>query len=88
MFVKPYKNYYTRCIKMKTWIEAHEGEKFTDNSKIENCRQCKTCKHWNGGTDYSNDYQKSSCQIYVYPAMKPIKVIKNTAQCEYYTKTD
>jgi hypothetical protein len=71
---------------MKTWIEAHEGEKFTDNSKIENCKQCKTCSHRDGGTIYSNNYQKASCAIYPYPKIKPMEVIKNTGKCEFYTE--
>jgi hypothetical protein len=69
---------------MKTWIEAHEGEKFTDNTAVENCKQCKTCLFRDGGTDFSNDYQKSSCAMFVYPDMKPIEVIRNTGQCELY----
>jgi|LSQX01.3.fsa_nt_gb hypothetical protein len=71
---------------MKTWIEVHEGEKFTDNTVIDNCKQCKTCLFRDGGTDYSNEYRKSSCAIYVYPDMKPIEVIRNTGQCELYEK--
>lgn len=73
---------------MKTWIEAHEGEKFSDNSTVENCKQCKTCLHWNGGNNYSNNYQKCSCQIYVHPAMKPIEVIKNTCKCKFHSPID
>lgn len=73
---------------MKTWIEAHEGEKFTDNTTIENCKQCKTCLFRNGGTDFSNDYQKSSCAIFNYPDIKPIEIIRNTGQCEYYEKDE
>jgi len=73
---------------MKTWIEAHEGEKFTDNTAIENCKQCKTCLFRNGGTDFSNDYRKSSCAIFGYPDMKPIEIIRNAGQCEYYEKDE
>jgi hypothetical protein len=73
---------------MKTWIEAHEGEKFGDGGISENCKQCKDCLFQNDGTPYSNDYRKSSCAIFGYPDMKPIEVIRNTGQCEYYEKDE
>lgn len=69
---------------MKTWIEAHEGEKFGNGGVAENCKQCKTCLFRDGGTDYSNDYRKGSCAMYAYPDTKPIEVIRNTGQCELY----
>jgi len=72
---------------MKTWIEVHEGEKFGDGV-VENCKQCKTCLFRDGGTDYSNDYRKSSCAMFVYPDMKPIEVIRNTGQCELYERDE
>lgn len=71
-------------MKMKTWIEVHEGEKFGDGGISENCKQCKDCIFQSDGTQYSNDYRKSSCAIYQYPDMKPIEVIRNAVQCEHF----
>ena len=72
----------------KTWVEVHDGEKFGSGGTVENCKQCKTCLFRDGGTDYSNDYRKSSCAMFVYPDMKPIEVIKNTGQCELYEQDE
>lgn len=72
----------------KTWADIHKDEVFTDNSKIENCKQCKDCLFRDDGTVWSNDYQKSCCQIYRYPNFKPLHVINNKGVCEYYHNED
>lgn len=73
-------------MKEKTLQERWDEETLTDNSQFENCQQCKSCEHQDGGTPFSNHYTKSSCQIYAYPKMKPIGVINNKDGCPYYNK--
>ena len=68
----------------KTWIDAHENEVFSDNSYVENCKQCKDCIFRDDGTAWSNDHRKSCCQMFQYPNMKPFRVINNKGICEYY----
>lgn len=61
----------------------HDNEVLTDNTKIDFCRQCKHCAFWDGGTLYSNAYDKSSCAMYPYPDKKPSDVIMNRGECVY-----
>lgn len=70
----------------KTFEERYKDEILSDNSKLENCKQCKDCAFWNDGTVWSNDYKKSCCMIYQYPSCKPMHVINNKGLCEYYSK--
>ena len=63
--------------------DVHAYERMTDNTLIDYCKQCKDCIYWNGGDDFSNDYEKSSCAVYAYPMCKPAGVINNTEECEY-----
>lgn len=72
----------------KTWVDVHEDEVFSDNSKIEYCKQCKNCIFKDGGTPFSNHYSKSSCQVFQYPNMKPLHVIDNNGICEYFADTE
>ena len=37
-------------------------------------------------TVYSNHYQKGCCRIYPYPQFKPLEIVMNKAECEYYEK--
>lgn len=60
-------------------------EQLTDNSKVERCRQCKTCKFNNGGNNWSNKYDKSYCGVFMYPESKPNEVIHN-GNCDFYTE--
>lgn len=69
---------------MKNKLPRWYNEKLSDNSQAENCKQCKTCIFRDDGTVWSNDYKKSSCQMYQYPSMKPVHVINNKGICEYY----
>ncbi len=62
------------------------NEQFTDNSRLEKYRYCKTCRWSNGGDNWSNRYDKSSCAIYKYPETKPNDVYHNGA-CDFYDKT-
>lgn len=66
---------------MKSWVDAHKDEKFTDNSKINYCADCADCRFWgNDPEDYTtNKYTKSCCDK--YPVMKPIDVINSIANC-------
>lgn len=68
----------------KTLQERWDEETLSDNSQIENCKQCKKCIFQDGGTVWSNHYTKSSCQKYPYPSMKPIEVIDNEGECPEY----
>ena len=70
----------------KTWVDIHEYEVFTDNSKIENCKQCKDCRFRDDGTVWSNHYTKCCCQIYPNPKIKPMEVIDNKKDCKYKQK--
>lgn len=67
----------------KTFMDAHEGEIFTDNSKIKYCDDCKNCIYRSDGTIWTNDYRKAYCAKYPYPTPKPIEVINNEA-CELW----
>lgn len=73
-------------MKYKTFDERYSDEHLTDNSSVEKCKQCKSCIFQSDGTVWSNDYQKSCCSMYQYPQSKPIEIIKNTGNCEYYEK--
>lgn len=73
--------------KKKTLQERWNEEVLSDNSQIENCKQCKSCAYQNDGTVWSNHYTKSSCQKFPYPDMKPIEVIDNEADCPEYKET-
>lgn len=53
----------------------------SDNTHMDYCSQCKNCKHWNGGTVFSNRYNKSNCAKYVEPEIKPLEVINNQGPC-------
>ena len=72
----------------KTFEERYKDEVLSDNSKVENCKQCKDCIFQNDGTAFTNNYQKSSCMIYQYPNFKPLYVIKNKSLCEYYSNEE
>ncbi len=68
---------------MKSFMDLHKDEVFTDNTKIEYCKQCKDCKHWNSGDNFGNVYTKSCCAKFKYPDRKPSQVISNTGECQY-----
>lgn len=70
--------------KPEEWL--HAGEVLSDNTQANYCAQCKNCVYWNGGDNFSNKYNKSSCKQYPYPNFKPIEVINNEARCVYYTE--
>lgn len=66
--------------------EVHADEILTDNTKIHYCKQCKQCVFWGNGDAFSNKYDKSSCDQYPYPAIKPTYVINNTGKCAFLLK--
>lgn len=72
--------------KKKDWTDLHKEEVLSDNSQIENCKQCKDCKYRDDGTVWSNHYTKSCCQMYKYPNFKPLEVIDNEDDCLFYEK--
>lgn len=69
-----------------TLEERYADDILTDNTGIENCKQCKACLFRDDGTPYSNDYRKSCCEMFPYPGMKPLGVINNKENCEYHVK--
>ena len=72
-------------IKMKTFEERYKDEVLTDNTQIETCSQCLSCKNWGNGDDpYSNKHDKSCCDKYPFPQIKPSWVINNYGECDYY----
>lgn len=70
----------------KTLQERWDEEVLTDNSAIENCKQCKDCIFRDNKDVWSNHYTKSCCVMFPHPSFKPLKVIQNTGICEYYNK--
>ena len=68
----------------KSLEERYADEVLSDNSAVENCKQCKNCLFRDDGTVFSNDYRKSCCQMFPYPGFKPIGVINNAEPCEYH----
>ena len=70
----------------KSLEERYADEVLSDNTQIEKNRQCKYCIFRDGGTVYSNHYQKGCCRMYPYPQFKPYEVMMNQVQCEYYEK--
>ncbi len=65
----------------------HSKEILTDNTKIKYCTQCKPCANWgNKGDPFSNQFDKSCCDEFPYPGMKPIGVINNYDQCMKFRK--
>lgn len=56
----------------------------SDNTKIEYCKQCKNCIHWDkDGSPFGNQYDKACCDMFPYPERKPDFVINNQDECEF-----
>ena len=66
--------------------ETHADEQLSDNTQANYCAQCKKCKWWDGGDNFSNRYDKSSCKKFPFPDCKPVGVINNQERCEFYTE--
>lgn len=73
-------------MKKKTLTERMLEETLSDNSNVENCKQCKDCIFRDDGTVWSNHYTKACCQIYKHPNIKPLDVINNKQSCVFYNK--
>lgn len=66
-------------------MDRHENEILTDNTKISYCEECEFCRFWGNGNDpYSNEYDKTCCDKYPYPGIKPDWVRHNYGDCDYY----
>ena len=65
-------------------MERYSDERLTDNTKIKYCEQCKGCALWGNSDAFSNKYDKVCCDMFPYPQNKPIYVINNEAECEYF----
>lgn len=61
----------------------HENEILTNNVALKHCTQCEDCIYRDDGTVWSNDFRKSSCMMYPYPAFKPSRVMQNTGFCDF-----
>lgn len=73
-------------MKKKTLTERMLEETLSDNSNVENCKQCKDCIFKDDGTVWSNHYTKTSCQIYKHPNFKPLAIMDNKQLCVFYNK--
>lgn len=60
-------------------------EVFTDNTKLERYRLCKTCRFSHGKDNWSNMPNKDYCMAFPYPEAKPEEVRYNE-DCDFYTK--
>ena len=67
----------------KSILERHADEVLTDNTKIEYCAQCKECVHWGNSDAFSNSYNKSNCDMFPLPGLKPLFVINDTGRCKW-----
>lgn len=67
----------------KSLQERWNEETLTDNTQFNLCKQCKDCLHQSDGTIWTNRYDKSSCQQFPYPDIKPLAVIENEVNCSY-----
>ena len=67
----------------KSWIDDHNDEILTNNAALDTCEQCEDCRFWgNNPSDFtSNKFDKSNCDMFPSPGMKPIGVINNTDIC-------
>ena len=70
-------------------LERYKDEILTDNTKISYCEQCADCKHW-GNTDdpYSNAYDKTCCDKFPFPSIKPSWVRNNELECDEFEWRD
>lgn len=72
--------------KEKSLEDRLANDILSDNTQLPKCTQCKTCAFRDDGTVYSSDYRKASCKAYPHPQFKPIAVMNNTENCEFYEK--
>ena len=63
-----------------TVYERYKDEVLSDNTKSEDCSQCRDCIHWDMGGKFDS-YRKAVCRK--YPKMKPIGIITNKTKCEF-----
>ena len=45
---------------------------------------CKTCAFQSDGTAFSNEYYKTCCMMYPYPAIKPSSIMNGSGKCDKY----
>lgn len=63
-----------------------------DDNEMFNCHSpdadiiCKDCANKIGKTQFSNDYRKISCKVFEWPKTKPIGILTNNENCEYYNQ--
>lgn len=68
----------------KSLWERYKDDILSDNTGIKRCDQCKDCRFWGNGDDaFSNQYDKTSCDKYPYPAYKPAFVRDNEGECVF-----
>ena len=66
-----------------TIFERYGNEKLSDNTQNDYCKQCKNCAFWGNGDKFGNQYDKSCCDMFPYPANKPEEVIHNSGKCHF-----
>ncbi len=71
-------------MKKLSFEERYADEILTDNTALDECRQCKDCAFRDDGTVWSNHYQKACCEIYQHPGFKPIGVMLNKEICDFH----
>lgn len=47
---------------------------------------CKTCKFAYPDTKYTKGYEKANCQVFESPEDKPMEVLWDGADCDFYTE--
>jgi hypothetical protein len=72
----------------KTWVEAHENEKFGDGGIRDSFKQCKDCLFRDKTTVQGKEcgWNKCVCGLFEPPERKPLEFSNNTTECEYYEK--
>ena len=64
-------------------MARHDDEILTDNTKIKKFEKCRNCALWGNGDAWSNAFDKSNCDAFPYPGMKPISIMNN-GDCPYW----
>jgi hypothetical protein len=49
---------------------------------------CKTCKFAYPNTEYTKGYEKANCQVFESPEDKPMEVLWDGADCDFYVRKE
>lgn len=47
---------------------------------------CKTCKFRLPDTEFTEGYRKCNCEVFVAPEDKPMSILWDNGDCDFYTK--